>query len=261
MSDHSQIYFYKIILQYAGTRYSGWQFQDNAPSIQGELNSVLREMSKSESIKTMGCGRTDAGVHALEQVVKVSLPINIVPSGLMKGLNSLLPADIRVVEASTTNVDFHPIFDCKEKEYNYLFSRLPLSPFASPYITLFDFAFDLNLLQRAAKIFEGTHDFQNFYCLGTEVKSTTRTIFECRVDQFKGLEFWNNFYPEYFVLKISGNGFLKQMVRAIMGAIWSVARGKNTLEELKTALEGPKISKKIGGVAPPQGLYLIKAKY
>ncbi len=261
MSEKNEIYYYKISLQYVGTRYYGWQVQDGVPTIQGQLNKVLMEMVKSEEIKTMGSGRTDAGVHAFMQIVKLSLPIKIPPMGLLRGLNSLLPPDIRVTEASESNYDFHPIYHCREKEYNYVFSNKAVTPFAAPYLTSYLFPLDIDILQDAARIFEGTHDFKNFYCVGTEIESTSRTIFECRIDQFREEGFLKNFCSEYFVLKIVGNGFLKQMVRAIMGAIFSVARGKNTLDELKLALDGPKNLHKIGSVAPPEGLYLVKAKY
>ena len=109
---------YRITVQYKGTNYSGFQVQVREKTIQGEINSVLKILSKSEEVKTVGSGRTDAGVHALAQVMRIEIPENIPANGLVRGMNSLLPKDIRVIDASIVTKEFHPIYSAKTKEYN-----------------------------------------------------------------------------------------------------------------------------------------------
>lgn len=252
---------YKLILQYKGSQYSGFQVQLNDRTIQGELNNALKILSKTDEIKSIGSGRTDAGVHAFGQVVKIEIPVNIPEQSLVKAINSHLPHDIRVVSAERTDERFHPIFSAKSKEYNYVFSTQEMiTPFADELVTHFPYDLDIEVMRKGCKVFCGEHDFINYQCTGTEVETTVRKILECELLQFKASGHFGHILDEYYVLRVVGNGFLKQMVRLMMGALWALGRGKVTLEELEKSLKTP-LSHRLGATAPPQGLYLKEVHY
>lgn len=252
---------YKITVSYKGTRYQGFQVQSAGQTIQGEINSALKVLSKSEDVKSVGSGRTDAGVHALAQVMRIEIPVDIPSENLARAMNSMLPEDIRVLDAVITTKDFHPIFSAKSKEYNYVFSTdQMLSPFANDLVTYFPGDLDIELMKKGCQLFCGEHDFINYQCVGTEVESTVRKILSCDLVKLDSTGHWKNFTGEYYVLKIVGNGFLKQMVRLLMGALVSLGKGKITLEDLEKSLKTP-LKNRLGPTAPPQGLYLKEVHY
>ncbi len=254
------IFHYRLIIQYNGTRYLGWQVQpENAgKTVQGELNKALATISKSNNVRSMGSGRTDAGVHALGQVAKVSLELKIPPPSLLRALNVNLPDDIRVVHAEESNEDFHPTTQAISKEYQYRFTfgRSPTA-FQTELIANHPFDLDLVKMNEACKVFIGRHDFTNFFCEGTDVASNVREIYECEI---LSVDCERLMLPSHYVLRIVGNGFLKQMVRLIMGAIWNVGRGKISVDHVRSAL-GPVKVQKLGAVAPPEGLYMVRVNY
>ena len=253
------IHYYRFTIQYKGTKYSGWQIQPDEKTVQGELNRALSIIAKSTEVKSLGAGRTDAGVHALGQVVKVSIPLQIDPQALMKGLNSHLPDDIRVVTSEVSDEEFFPTVHAKSKEYHYRFTNQKYSTaFQGEFLANCSFELDLNLMREACKILVGEHDFTNFYCEGTEVASNVREIYECEVLEVKQ-DGWE-MLPPHYVFRIVGNGFLKQMVRLLVGAVWNVGRGKISLETLKSSL-GPAKTQKLGPTAPPEGLYMVRVNY
>ena len=252
---------YRITLQYKGTKYLGFQIQSKGQTIQGELNNALKILSKSEEIKSIGSGRTDTGVHAFAQVVRIEIPVDIPEENLVRAINSHLPQDIRITSAARCTRDFHPIFSANSKEYNYVFSnKQSISPFAHELITLFPFDLDIEKMKSGCKIFCGEHDFVNFQCTGTEVETTVRHIFTCELVHHRSNGHWGHMLNEYYVLRIVGSGFLKQMVRLMMGALWSLGRGKITLEDLEKSLKTPQTNR-LGATAPPQGLYLVEVHY
>lgn len=252
---------YKLTLEYKGTNYLGFQIQPNGKTIQGELNNSLKILSKTDDIKSIGSGRTDTGVHAFAQIVRIEIPVDIPEESLARAINSHLPHDIRVTNVSRTSLDFHPIFSAKSKEYNYVFSNHEMiSPFANDLVTLFPFDLDIELMREGCKIFCGEHDFVNFQCTGTEVATTVRQILSCELLHFESTGHWANLLENYYVFRVVGNGFLKQMVRLMMGALWSLGRGKITTEDLKKSLKTP-LDHRLGATAPPQGLYLKEVHY
>lgn len=252
---------YKITIQYKGTHYLGFQIQPTGKTIQGEINAALKILSKSDDVKSVGSGRTDSGVHALGQVMRIEIPVDIPVANLARALNSNLPEDIRVVNAEMADDRFHPIFSAKSKEYNYVFSTDELaSPFARELVTYFPFHLDIELMKKGCLLFCGEHDFVNYQCVGTEVESTVRNILSCELVRLESKGHWEHFVGEYYVLKIVGNGFLKQMVRLIMGALISLGKGKISLEDLEKSLKGP-LKNRLGPTAPPQGLYLKEVHY
>ncbi len=255
------IAYYKLILQYKGTRYSGWQIQlgTNEITIQGELNRALSVISKSQDVKSLGAGRTDAGVHALGQVAKVSIPLDIPSENLVKALNVNLPDDIRVVHAELSDEQFMPTIHAKSKEYHYRFtSQRMFTAFQNDLIVNYPFDLDVSKMKEACRILIGEHDFTNFFCEGTEVSSYVRSIFACDIVEIPQGE-WA-MLPTHYVFQIKGNGFLKQMVRLLMGAVWNVGRGKISIQEFQSAL-GPTKVQRLGPVAPPNGLYMVRVNY
>lgn len=252
---------YKITIQYKGTRYQGFQVQSQGATIQGELNNALAILAKTVDVKTLGSGRTDAGVHALGQVVRIEIPVFIPAESLIKAMNSHLPHDIRVIDAEICDREFHPIFSAKSKEYNYVFStEKTMTPFADELVTHFPYNLNVELMKEGCKLFCGEHDFINFQCTGTDVGSTVRQIERCELIHYNSDGHWQSLLDNYYVLKIVGNGFLKQMVRLIMGALISLGKEKISLEDIKKSLNTP-LKNRLGPTAPPQGLYLKKVHY
>ncbi len=255
------IHYYRLILQYKGTRYLGWQVQptDSGATVQGELNRALRIVSKSECVRSLGAGRTDAGVHALGQVAKVSIPLSIDPANLVKALNVNLPDDIRVIHAESSDEGFMPTVHAVSKEYQYRFTnQKSFTAFQNEFIVNNSFELDLHQMKNACRVLIGKHDFRNFYTEGTVVSSTVREILECEILEVAQGD-WN-MLPEHYVFRIVGSGFLKQMVRLLMGAVWNVGRGKVSLGELEAALSPAKVQK-LGATAPPNGLYMVRVNY
>ncbi len=255
------IHHYRLIIQYKGTRYLGWQVQPShyGETIQGRINDALRIVSKTSDIKSLGAGRTDAGVHALGQVVKISIPLNISPRNLIPALNVNLPDDIRVIEADISDESFIPTVNALSKEYQYKFTANRMfNALQNDFIANYPFDLDIEIMREACKILIGRHNFLNFYTEGTEVSSTVREILHCEIEKIENPG-WEMF-PPYYNFKIVGTGFLKQMVRLLVGAIWNIGRGKVSLEHLKLALGSEKMNR-LGPVAPPQGLYLVRVNY
>lgn len=239
----------------------GWQVQPETAglTVQGELNKALQIVSKNSEVSSMGAGRTDAGVHALGQVAKVGMHLVIPPENLIKALNVNLPDDIRVVEASISDYEFFPTVHAKSKEYHYRFTCTRMfNAFQNDLIVNHPFELDIQKMREACKILIGRHDFSNFYCEGTEVSSNIREIYECEILEVAQGN-WN-MLPAHYVFRIVGNGFLKQMVRLLMGALWNIGRGKISLEEFKASLSAKK-TERLGPVAPPSGLYMVRVNY
>lgn len=254
------IQYYRLVLQYKGTNYLGWQVQpaSSGRTIQGELNQALETISKAKA-HSLGSGRTDAGVHALGQVVKVGIELTIEPDKLIKALNGNLPPDIRVIHAEPSDYEFFPTAHAKSKEYHYRFTNLRMpSALQNDFIANHSFQLDFMVMREACKLLIGEHDFTNYFCEGTDVASTVRTIFECEILEVEQGQ-WE-MLPKHYVFRVVGNGFLKQMVRLLMGAIWNVGRGKISLEEFAKSLNSQRRDR-LGPVAPPQGLYLVCVNY
>lgn len=253
--------FYKIHVSYKGTNYFGWQIQNSLEgkkTVQGEINSALSKLCQSEDIKTLGSSRTDAGVHAIEQVFRAALPLNLPLSALDLGLNSFLPPDIRILKAEFSSQDFHPVGAAIWKEYLYYFSNIRPSPFEEDLFAYYPYELDYSQMEAASKLFLGKHDFKNFQCTGTEVPTTIREIFEIELSKVVRVSPWGEL--PLVCLRIRGDGFLKQMVRMIMGSLWSVGRGKTSIPRVREAIEMTTMER-VGFVAPACGLYLHKIHF
>jgi tRNA pseudouridine38-40 synthase len=253
--------FYKLVIRYDGTNYYGWQKQPNQKTIQGEIEKVITQITKGSDFQVIGSGRTDTGVHALCQVVKVSVDSGIEAEQLHRALNSLLPDDIYVISLETVSENFQPVFDAKRKTYKYYFSIskdiYPTLRNQLTYLKIRDF--DIDKAKDACRTFVGEHDFANYQNVGTPVKSTIREVFSFDIEKVD--QAVNHIWPEdTYVISCTGNGFLKQMVRLMVAAVWSCAQSKITVTDIQESLKNPK-SDKLAPTAPPQGLYLHEVVY
>lgn len=239
-----------LVLSYDGSRYHGWQIQENLPTIQGTLQNAARKITK-EAVNIIGCGRTDTGVHARHYVATFktdcTIPIDRVPAAF----NSLLPRDVVVRDAILMADDFHPVRSCIKKEYTYVVhnTKYP-NPFYANYAHHHMGKLPIDTLKRAANHFVGEHDFASMRSLGTEVKSTVRRVYSFDVaDTEYGVDFI-----------ISANGFLYNMARTMAGTLLSVARGAISPDDIPEILESRDRSR-AGATAPPQGLYMTNVIY
>ena len=254
---------YKAWIEYLGTHYNGFQKQNSGvPTIQNTIEDVLKKISGKQNISTLASGRTDAGVHAREQIIKITLDNPIPEVGLKKALNDLLPTSIRIRNVEKCPQSFHPIRDSLWKEYHYRFSfNQELDPDLSLFVTNYYGEIDIEKMKKAAKIFEGEHDFCNYQTVGTEVDSTIRSILHCEIQPIEMFSTGFGQHSNSFQLTVRGTGFLKQMVRLMMGTLIECGRNKVTAKDIENSLKSEKLANKLGPVAPPQGLILYQVKY
>ena len=237
-------------LRYDGSRYHGWQVQKNAITVAQTMEEALAKVC-GERVKLTGCGRTDAGVHALRYCAnfhsRCTLPVDRLPLAV----NSRLPDDIAVVDAVEVPDDFNAIGSCVKKEYVYkiLNSRIP-DPFLADRVCFYPQRLDISLMQAAARAFEGTHDFKAVRSEGTQTKTTVRTVYWCRAEKDGDL----------ITVSICANGFLYNMCRAMVGTMVYASYGKLIPEEIPALLE-KRDRRLTGPTMPPQGLYLNRVWY
>jgi len=203
-------------LQYLGTRYGGWQRQENAPSIQQTFEEALARLFAAP-LRVHGAGRTDAGVHAFAQRAHADVPFEIPPRGLILGLNQLLPHDIRVTAAEPVADDFHARFSATSKTYQYrIWNAEVADVFAQETHAHIAKALDVEAMARAAQALVGTHDFAAFTVTEPEVDSTVRTITAIDVAQ----------HGDAIHITASADGFLRYQVRRIAGSLFEIGRGR-----------------------------------
>jgi tRNA pseudouridine38-40 synthase len=250
-------YYYKLILSYKGTNYSGWQFQTaNSQTIQNYVEKVLRKIANYQEFQVIGASRTDTGVHAKGQTLKVTLPREIEPDKLLLGMNSKLPDDIRVLECQFVDKSFNVNRDVKSKEYHYYFSLNKVRGASLSEIILYQES-DLNidLMREACELIVGEHDF-NGLCTGGEGFNTIRNINYCSIEETSFLPFED----KIFYLKIGASGFLKYMVRLIMGELLQVGLGELSLKDFSEIINSG--NSRISKVkAAPHGLHLMNINY
>ena len=237
-------------LSYDGSAYHGWQVQKNEISVAETLETALTKIC-GHPVKTVGCGRTDAGVHALRYCANFHTDCRIPIDRFPLAVNSRLPGDIAVSDAVEAEESFNAIGSCLKKEYVYQIWNSPIpDPFLEKRACFYPQRLDLELMKRAARAFEGTHDFRAVRSVGTETKTTVRTIYYCRVNRS----------GELLELKVCANGFLYNMVRAITGTVLYAAEGKLTPEDIPRILDSGDRTL-AGPTVPPGGLYLTKLWY
>lgn len=242
---------YKMILQYDGSRYSGWQVQGNTEqTIQGKLQSVLEKMT-GEEIEIHGSGRTDAGVHAMGQVANFKLQSAYEPEEIKRYCNQYLPEDIVVLEVSEVPLRFHSRLNAIKKTYCYrIFLGEKPDVFRRKYVTPVAENLDINKMKAAAEVLIGTHDFTSFCGNRHFKKSAVRTIYEIRLEE----------KTDELDIYFTGNGFLQNMVRILTGTLLEVGTGKQEVCEMKEILEGRNRSL-AGTMAAAKGLVLVNVEY
>ncbi len=242
---------FKMIVEYDGTAYCGWQRQENGLTIQQVLEDAIGLIT-GEKVTVIGSGRTDAGVHALNQVAHFKSGSVLLLNNIYRGLNSVLPPDIVVKKMEEVSGEFHAQHDVVSKVYFYKICNQPLSPaLGRNYFWHIRFPLDLQKMRKAAKYLIGTHDFSCFCATGTQVKDRVRTIMDIKI----------NICDDGLIeITVESRGFLKYMVRNIIGTLVDVGRGKRMPEEMKLIIESR--NRKIAGVtAPACGLFLKEVKY
>ena len=243
----------RILLAYDGADFHGWQRQPDVPTIQGWLQRVLTEI-EGRPVSVDGSGRTDAGVHALAQVAAFNLDNPIPVVNLRRAMNRLLPAAIRVLSTEQAPADFHPRYQARWKTYEYrIFRGEVCSPFERRYVCHYPYPLDADRMAALAPLLEGEHDFSAFAATDEsdrEDESCVRVISLSRVEAA----------GDRLTYRVRGSGFLKHMVRNIVGTLFEVGKGNLDEAGLRALLTpGPKA--RAGPTAAPQGLFLVSVEY
>ena len=242
----------RLLLSYKGSRFFGWQRQNNKRTVQAEIEQALFQLFK-QKFSVIGSGRTDTGVHALGQTAHFEIKdIHLKSIPITKALNHLLPEDISVLASWKAPEEFHARFSAKKKSYLYF-----IFTGESPPVLFRDLVWwrreelPLKKLQKISKLILGTKDFKSFQTSGSNVKDTVRSIYQSQ---------WVRISPSFYCYKITGSGFLKQMVRNLIGTYIDLLKDKNPEKRLKNILAS--LDRKTAlGTAPGQGLYLKKVFY
>jgi len=241
----------RLLIEYDGTNYMGWQIQPEGPTIQGVIEEKLTALT-GEKVRVMASGRTDAGAHALGQVASFKTRSKLKAQVIQKALNSLLPPDIAIKEVEEVDEDFHARKGAKSKVYEYRILNRKIRPvFDRSYAWHIPQKLNFREMKKVTGILIGEHDFSSFRSVGTPTKTAVRNILRAEWKQHRGglLQF-----------EIEANGFLKQMVRAIVGTLVEVGRGKTDVNEFRRILESRDRSL-AGPTAPSHGLFLKEVKY
>ena len=245
---------YVLKIAYDGTNYAGWQCQKNAPTVQEELEKAI-EIALGKNVRVVGSGRTDAGVHAVGQTCHFDMEASVPPEKMPDCLNKVLPADIRALDGWGADENFDCNKSAKRKTYCYsLYVSKRENPLKERYQTRIENAPSIEVLQEKAKLFEGEHDFKAFCASGSSVKTTVRTVYEVKVEETQ------NYQSRDIKIYVTGNGFLYNMVRTMVGELFDLANGKRTDKSLFDAYESGDRNL-LGKTMPAKGLTLIGVEY
>jgi tRNA pseudouridine38-40 synthase len=240
----------KLTLTYDGTRLVGWQRQAEGDSVQGLLEDALARF-EGAPVTVHGAGRTDAGVHALGQVASVQLTCTHDAATLTRALNAQLPEDVRVLAITEMPQEFHARFSARSKTYRYQIRHGRIAdPFERAYVWHMPERLDVAAMSAAAGVLVGTHDFAAFQSIGSPTRDSIRTVtLSSLVDEDGRLSY-----------EISGDGFLRHMVRAIVGTLVEIGRGFREPASMASVVRGSARGD-AGATAPPQGLFLVRVDY
>lgn len=251
----------RLLIQYDGTAYSGWQIQREAVTIQGLIEQCLKKITGEET-HILGAGRTDAGVHALGMVACFRTCSRLAPQIFQNALNAHLPYDIRIMQTDEIDESFHARFSAKRKSYCYLISTDRIvTPFLHRYVWRLSFDLDLAAMEESILYLIGTHDFSAFRGSGCGAKTTVRTIHEATIQKLQMIECMT-FHCEgnYVKFRFEGDAFLRHMVRNMVGTIVESGKGKiNPVDICRIMSDGKRDC--AGPTAPAQGLYLERIIY
>lgn len=240
----------RLIVAYDGTNYHGWQVQKNGITIESELNRCLTELLQ-EPIEVIGASRTDAGVHAMGNVAVFDTCSRMPAEKISYALNQRLPEDIRIQKSEEVDADWHPRYCDSRKTYEYRIYRgeFPM-PLKRLYALHIYYNVDLEKMREAAKFFVGEHDFKSFCQVGAQVKSTVRTVYDVSIIE-EGAD---------LVIRVTGGGFLYNMVRIMAGTLLEVGKGKIEPGQILEIIQA-KDREAAGPTAPAHGLTLIKYEF
>jgi tRNA pseudouridine38-40 synthase len=245
---------FRIVVAYDGTDFAGWQSQSvasNARTVQAVLEHALGLLSGGRPVRVNGAGRTDAGVHAAGQVASFALDRDIAPDDLARALNGLLPGDVRVLSAAQAAADFHARRSARSKLYRYLLDTGPVQlPTRRRYAGHVPWTLDVRTVTAAAAIVQGRHDFAALASSGGSVKTTVRTVTRSEV-AFDG---------PTLTYEVEADGFLRKMVRSIVGGLIAAGRGATTVDDLRRALEAGD-RRAWPAPAEARGLTLVRVEY
>lgn len=238
-----------MTVAYDGSKYKGYQKQPNQNTVQGCLEEVLTKINK-KLVFVSASGRTDAGVHALGQRVHFDLEVNMRTDQLQKAINSLLPSDIYVKVVKEVSSTFHARFDVKEKIYFYKINMGEYNPIEKDYVLQLNHILDVKKMKEASRYLIGEHNFRAFTKVDEEKESYVRTIHEITFQKKN----------QFLFITFKGNGFLRYMVRNLVGTLIEIGEGKRSVSEIPVILESQD-RKKAGKTAPACGLYLSDVFY
>ena len=241
----------KIIIEYDGKNFAGWQSQPDKVSIQSEIEKAIKEIT-GEDVELIASGRTDAGVHAIGQTANFHTNSNIEIEKFPYAINSKLPKSIIIKSAEEVEERFHSRYNCKGKTYRYIINNNEFPSALDRYREFhMPYKLDKEAMKKALKEFEGQHDFKGFKSSGgSQKKTTVRTLAKCEMIEKDGK----------IIIELTGDGFLYNMVRIICGTVVDVGLGKLKVEDIKEVLESGDRTK-AGKTLPPHGLYLLYVYY
>ena len=241
----------KLVIEYDGKEFNGWQKQPDKLNIQGTIEKSIEAIT-GEQVDLTASGRTDRGVHALGQVANFKTNSNIPIEKMAIAINSNLKKSIRILSAEEVDDKFHSRLTCKRKTYRYIINNSEYGTAIYRNLeTHIPLKLEVEKMQEAVKFFEGEHDFKAFRASGTSSKSSVRTIYNAEVKQMP---------DERIFIELTGNGFLYNMVRIIAGTLVEVGIGKIEPSEIENIIKS-KNREMAGKTLPPQGLYLVKVEY
>lgn len=242
---------YKCIVSYDGTQFAGYQVQPNKRTVQSELENALRKLHKGLDVKVFASGRTDAGVHARGQVIHFDSPLRIPIAKWEIALNSLLPNDLAIVGVEAADAGFHARFDAKGKEYRYFMYRSSRrDPFKRHYAYQYSHPLNIPAIKEALPFLVGEHDFTSFCSAKSEIEDKVRKVSEIELLEEEDM----------LVFRFTGNGFLYNMVRILVGTLIGVGSGDISSQAIPEILER-KDRIYAGKTAPAHGLYLWEVHY
>lgn len=240
---------YLITFSYDGSKFYGYQKQLRKRTVQSEIEKALKKVNKKKVVIS-GSGRTDRGVHALGQRASFDLIVNIPPDRLKRALNSILPEDIYIKECIEVDPNFHARFNVKQKEYIYKLNIGEYNPIEKNYVYQFCKELDIDKMKEAIKLFEGEHDFKSFAKAEDIRESYIRTIYKTNIVEKDNI----------ITISFTGSGFLRYMVRNMVGLLIEIGENKRKLEDINLIFKA-RDRKKSGKTAPSEGLYLKEVKY
>ncbi|MBF7076047.1 tRNA pseudouridine(38-40) synthase TruA [Streptococcus sp. HF-100] len=244
---------YKAIISYDGHDFAGFQRQPHARSVQEEIEKTLTKINRGKPVIVHGAGRTDSGVHALEQVIHFDLPQKRDEEKLRFALDTQTPEDIDFISVEEVDEDFHSRYWKHSKTYEFIVDvGRPKNPMMRHYATHYPYPLDLSLIEAAIAKLEGTHDFTGFTASGTSVENKVRTITEARLDFDEKRNF--------LMFTFSGNGFLYKQIRNMVGTLLKIGNGRMPVEQIDRILT-EKDRHLAGPTAAPNGLYLKEIRY